>query len=362
MPPAAPPNDPPADIRAGARNLLQDCAGFSPGDAVLIIAEDPALGWYDAAAPEAVAAEAARMGADVTLLTTAALEPGMDAAADSAIAAAGAVIYFARLGDRNRFAAQAEGQRVVVSYATRAENLASPFAATPHAAMTALKEAVDDVTFAASGIEVSCPRGTSLAGAPGPRREAVEVSVHRFPLAMPMPVPAAGFSGNIVLANALTPTGSTAYTPAVLPLQRPVAAVVEGGRLTALSGEPDDVAAVRGHIDHVAHRFGDGDAVHSFHAGLSPAADTPFTASSDFDRWANTIFPHPRILHFHTCGAEPPGEICWMVIDPTVTIDGVALWDRGTLRPERFEATRRVVEHWPELAALYRTAPGRIGF
>ena len=346
----------------GARNLLASCAGLAPGDAVLIVAEDEELGWYEAAAAEIVADEARRMGLSATLMTTRALTPGTDAVLDSAVQAADAVVYFARIGDRDRFDARTDDRTVVMSYVSRADGLTTPFATTPHPAMAALKDAVDAVTFAAREIAVTCPLGTALAGTPGPQPLAGDVSVRRFPLAVPMPVPADAFSGIVTLSTALAPTGSRLYEPAALELPRPVHATVRAGRLTALDGSAEDVAAVRAHIDHVAGLFDlDGAAIHSFHAGLSPAADTPFPAASDYDRWANTIFPHPRLLHFHTCGAEPPGEICWMVVDPTVTLDGVALWDRGRLHPERFEATRRCLDEWPALTALYAAPPGRIG-
>ena len=62
-------------------------------------------------------------------------------------------------------------------------------------------------------------------------------------------------------------------------------------------------------------------------------------------RWAQTVFANPRVLHFHTCGTGPPGEICWMVIDPTVTIDGVALWENGRLHPDRFARTMERSAH-----------------
>ena len=35
------------DIRAGARNLLINCAELSGAESLLIVREDPGLGWYD---------------------------------------------------------------------------------------------------------------------------------------------------------------------------------------------------------------------------------------------------------------------------------------------------------------------------
>ena len=47
------------NLAAGARNLLLNCAGLKAGDRVLIVQEDPALGWYDTDAPLALGKEAA---------------------------------------------------------------------------------------------------------------------------------------------------------------------------------------------------------------------------------------------------------------------------------------------------------------
>ena len=83
------------------------------------------------------------------------------------------------------------------------------------------------------------------------------------------------------------------------------------------------------------------------------------SAAADPVRWTGTVFQHRRILHFHTCGTGPPSEICWMILDPTIRIDGVALWENGKLNFERFEATGRVLDAFPGLAAAFAapTAP-----
>ncbi len=49
-------------LTEGARNLLLNCAELHAGNNILIVAEDPALGWYDAEAPAAVLDEARRLG------------------------------------------------------------------------------------------------------------------------------------------------------------------------------------------------------------------------------------------------------------------------------------------------------------
>ena len=85
------------------------------------------------------------------------------------------------------------------------------------------------------------------------------------------------------------------------------------------------------------------------------------SASANPSRWAQTVFTNPRVLHFHTCGTGPPGEICWMVIDPTITIDGVALWENGRLHPIALPAQWNVLRTAPELASAFAAPVGEIG-
>ena len=65
---------------------------------------------------------------------------------------------------------------------------------------------------------------------------------------------------------------------------------------------------------------------HAFYAGTHLAASYKHAAKDDPDRWSNSTFTNSRFLHFHTCGDDAPGEICWMVLDHTVCIDGQNLW------------------------------------
>ncbi|MEK9962478.1 MAG: hypothetical protein VXB94_13025, partial [Rhodobiaceae bacterium] len=105
----------------------------------------------------------------------------------------------------------------------------------------------------------------------------------------------------------------------------------------------------------------DGYNIDSWHAGIHPLMSYDQPAALDPLRWSGTVFQHPRLLHFHTCGSGPPGEICWMILDPTIEVDGIALWERGQLHPERFAATARILDADPALAAAFRTPAGPVG-
>jgi hypothetical protein len=56
-----------SDLEAGAVNLVSGCAGITAGQKVLVVAEDPGLGWFDELAPRAVARAARRLGAEAAV-------------------------------------------------------------------------------------------------------------------------------------------------------------------------------------------------------------------------------------------------------------------------------------------------------
>ena len=353
------------DLGEAARNLLLNCAGLTPGQRLLIVFEGPELGWYDRETPLAVANEARRLGTAPTMLEVGDPAKGKDARVEEAISAHDIIVFFARIGDQDRFADPSPGKTCVMCYARDAGMLASTFGRTPHQALVELKLAVNAILFSAGMIEISCPLGTAISGglSQAARTEGKDVGIRRFPMGVPQPVDAAGFSGQVALARYLTPTGSRVYDPAFLKIDRPVIAEVTSGRITGYSGDHADITGVRKHHQSVADRFDiDGNVVHSWHAGIHPGCAYTRTAAENPDRWSNTVFGNPRFLHFHTCGDYAPGEICWMVLDPTVLVDGRALWEKGRLRADAFTQSRRCLDTWPELASLFTHPSDQIGF
>lgn len=359
-------------LAEGARNLLVHCARLRPGADLAVVHEDPALGWYDLEAPLAVAEEARRMGAAPVLVRVGAPGNEPDRRAEEAVAEHDGAVFFSRIGDQDRFDDDpAPGKTVVMCYARDAAMLASAYGRTDHRALLDLASAVDRILLRGGTIRISCPLGTDLSGTAagagagaenGPGEPVGAAAVRRFPMGVHRPVEASGFSGRVVLAGWLASTGSKVYEPASLAVERPVVAEVASGRLAGLHGEAGLVDRIRAHYRMVAERFGlDPGVVHSWHAGIHPGCAYPARAEEDPDRWANNVFTNPRFVHFHTCGALPPGEICWTVLDPTIEVDGAALWRRGRLRPEAFAPLRDCLSRWPVLAPLFAEPSDAIG-
>ncbi len=355
------PEDP---LRLGAINLIEGCLGDVFGKTVLVVAEDPRLGWYDSAAPAIVEAILMEMGATVKTLKVCEPKNHAITAVQEAIDAADEVIFFARIGDQGRFKSQYRGPRPVMSYALNAGMLASAYGRLDHRSMLALKNAIDEITLSAQHIEITCPLGTHVKGIPAYSiEEGGEVTVSRYPMGVPKPVLANGFTGVVKLTHYLTPAGSKVYEPSYLELPGVVAAHIDGNRIVDITGEVNLVRAFKGHYERVAKEFGlEPFNIDSWHAGIHPSMAYDMLASTDPVRWSQTVFPNPRFLHFHTCGIGPPGEICWMVLDPTITLDGVALWENGRLHPERFAATMKVLRAEPKLANAFSAPVSEVGF
>lgn len=350
-------------LRAGADNLINGCVGDVSGKTVLIICEDPTLGWYDDKAPAMVAEQLMEKGATVKTLSVGAPQNNPVDEILSAMISMDEVIFFSRIGDQDRFDADNNLPHSTMSYARTASMLGGAYGRLNHRAMLMMKEAINELMLNADHIKVTCPQGTNFEGSPkNTKTEGSEVVVSRFPMGVPQPVLASGFKGEVKLFRYLTPTGSKVYTPEFLELDDDVAVQFDGNRITGFSGSDDIVAKINEHYNHVAEMFGlNAFNVDSWHAGIHPQMYYDESMNKDPSRWSNSVFTSPRFLHFHTCGQTPPGEICWMVLDPTVMIDGVALWEDGRLHPERFTGTNAVLDFAPELAAAYNNPCTQVG-
>lgn len=348
--------------QAAMNNLLVNCARLSPGEKLLIISEDGAT-YYDRAAAEAVLEAAKALGVIAWLRETRfSPEPETCGDISTLMAEADCTIFFARIGDQLRFSAMPSGGRAVVSYALDLDTLISPFGAAHYGAFTALKSLIDRMLAGAEEIRVTCPRGTDFSGPGFGWREAGDTSLIRFPMSVFAPAPAAGFSGRAALAGFLAGTGSRYYAPYGMAFSRVLFAHFAAGRLTGFTGDEADIRAANAHYDDISARYGlDRDCVHSWHAGIHPGCAFHADADSDYQRWSGSAFGNPRILHFHTCGESAPGEISWTVLDPTITIDGVKIWEDGRLYPERAPGGA-ILAAYPCAARLFQNPERRVGF
>lgn len=348
--------------QTGARNLLLDCANAQVGQSLLIAYEPSALGYFDADVVDCVAREARELGLHVRLFDVGfdAEDPHLCPALLNQMEHADIVIFFARLGDQLRFCDMPRDKVIVTSFAATMELLGSGFGTGSYSAFKALKRAVDRALDRAQEVRLTCPAGTDVRGIPA--MDGTETSVRRFPLSVFAPIPAHSFSGRVALAGFLTGTGSKYYEPYHLDFDGPLVARMENGRLTGFDGPKANVTRAEAHYDHVAQHFGiDRNCVHSWHAGIHPGCGFPWQMRDHIERWGGTAFGNPRIAHFHTCGAKAPGEISWNVVDPTITLDGVAVWERGTFHAHRIAGGAEILARHPDVAAMFAAPDRTIG-
>lgn len=338
----------------GADNLIDSCLGRIDGKIIGLVAERPELGWYDAAIADVLEARIAEKGGICRRLASNGPANETDPRINDLEAKVDALVFLCRSGDQGRFERKAEAKPVVMCYARNAAMLASQFGVIPHDDMVRLKKVIDRLCIDADQIEVTCPLGTHLVGSvsvPPHEQEGVQdVGIKRFPMSVPQPLSCAGFGGEVVVRGNLTTTGSRVYEPAVLSLDDAITVTLDGHIMTSIEGSGADQERFHHHYHHVAETFGlEPFFVHSFHAGIHPGLAAGMIAASDADYWANTVFGSPHYLHFHTCGVTPPGEICWMIAEPTIRLDGVALWRQGMLQPMAFDDLATELEKSPML-------------
>lgn len=346
----------------GARNLLLNCANAQVGQSLLIAYEPADLGYFDDQVVGIVATQARELGLHVRLFDVGFNPdtPHLCEALQEQMQHADIVAFFARLGDQLRFCEMPEGKTIITSFAATAELLGSGFGTGSYQVFAALKAAVDHALTDARDVRLTCPNGTDVRGRPA--MSGVETRVTRFPLSVFAPIPAHGFSGRVAMAGFLTGTGSRYYEPYHLTLDGPLFALLKNGRLAGFEGEGTAVRQANAHYDRVAQRFNlDRNAVHSWHAGIHPGCGFPWALDDHIERWGGTAFGNPRIAHFHTCGATAPGEISWNVLDPTITLDGVPVWEDGTFHADRLAGGPAILAQYPDVAALFASPDRAVG-
>ena len=329
-----------------AHNLLVDCAGLRRSDSLLIVRENESLGWYKNDISDFILRSANDMGIDAFLHQVGPPEISQDENFYKKMNQYSCVIFFARLGDQNRFENKGFSTKRVMSYVRNCESLATIFGTLDYNLNVLVKNAIDRLIKNSNVIKINCPLGTNLIGeVTKDNSKTKEVSVLRFPILVPKPIDAKPFSGKVVLNNYLTSTGSRFYKPNFIKINSEVTIHIENGRIANIQGTSDDINNIQNHYTYVSQKFDiDMHAVHSWHPGIHPGAEDNKFYENDPDKWSNTVFGQPKYLHFHTCGNYAPGEICWMIPNHTVLIDDKPLWKDGELILDGFKHTKGLLE------------------
>lgn len=350
-------------LRTGILNMLQHCAGLDAGQSLLILTEPTGSTHYDSKLAPAVAQVARDVGLRVSLQDLPhcprAMPPPPEVMRD--IAHADRALFLTRRGDQLRFNQALAHAAPVMCYALDRAMMASCFGRADHRGFVQLLTCLNIALGQARHIHVTCPLGTDFQG-PGAcfPKTGGEVTVRRFPLSVFSPVPATAYRGTIAVAGFLTGTGKSRYTPYDLPLSDVLHIGFDGTSMIGFVGP--DAHAARTHYENVGAVLGTpARHVHSWHAGIHPGCAYRTPASANVERWGSGAFGNPRVLHFHTCGSVAPGEISLNVIDPTIRLDGVPVWEAGRLFPDRVAGGAQILARYDGMAALFDTPETDIG-
>ena len=346
-------------LNKSINNLLNNCAELNENDTLLVISEDSKFGWYDKDISIAVYDYAKnKLGLSTELLIVGEPKNNAKNTIEKIIDNYDCAIFFARIGDQERFEKPLSNTKRIMSYVRNIDSLCSLFASTNYEEMQRFKDVINKIIFDADNIEISCPLGTNLKGTIDKKNinQNKDTSIVRFPVVVPSPILAKNFSGEVVLDGYLTSTGSKVYEPISLKIESPVTATILNGKIANLNGEKKVVEKIVKHYETVSKIFNiDHDIVHSWHAGINPGIHYSNSVEENPDRWSNTIFPSPKYLHFHTCGNYAPGEICWMIANHNIKIDNVPLWENGILKVCSFDETIQHLQNSSDLKNLYNT-------
>lgn len=349
----------------GARNLILNCAKAVAGDRLLIAYEPPEFGYFDSNAVSCVAGVASALGLSVDMVDVGfnPHNPHLPGHLLHRFERTDIILFLARLGDQLRFSDMPPGKKIVVSFALNLELLGSGFANGHHNAFTELKKCTNQMLASAQNVRVTCSAGTDVIGRPEMNLNADgDCSIIRFPMSVFTPVPARTFSGRVAISGFLTGTGSKYYDNYTIEFDGQVFAKMREGRLTGFDGQAQDVARAEAQYDRVASMFGiDRNFVHSWHAGIHPGCGYYWNMRENYERWGGSAFGNPRLMHFHTCGSYAPGEISWNVIDPSIEIDGVMVWDRGVFHAELIPGGEEILSNYSCAAALFAQPDKEIG-
>ena len=336
-----------------------NCAKLSKSDTLLIVSEDPKYGWYNKDITNLIYNQAKKCGIKTDIMIVGEPTNDPDNNLKIEIDKYDCALFFARIGDQDRFETYTSSTKRIMSYVRNTESFFSLFGSTNYNAMEELKKVIDNLILNANMVEIRCPLGTKIVGKITESQSKInnsDVSVIRFPIVIHSPILANNFSGKVVLSKYLTPTGSKVYKPNYLKLDEPVNVILKNGKIINFLGDTKQVRNVIKHYKNISKMFSiDEKAVHSWHSGIHPGINYRHKISNNPDMWSNTMFVSSKYLHFHTCGNYAPGEICWMVANSTIKIDGKEIFEKGVLKVHSFKETIDCLNKWDDLKNLYAT-------
>ena len=152
------------NLEKGAHNLLKNCANLSTDQKLIIISEDPSLGWYSSDITHYIKQFASKMGIKTSILEVGEPQNDSKSKLTNIIEDFDCALFFARIGDQDRFEKSYFKTKRVMSYVRNLENLGSTFGHSHHHSLIELKKAINSIFSKGGFIKITCPLGTSVEG------------------------------------------------------------------------------------------------------------------------------------------------------------------------------------------------------
>ena len=320
----------------GARNLLQNCAGASAGDRVLLVGEQGPGPFFDPRLCDDLAEVCATLDIESTIVLA---EPGIDAnhfptAVSEAMQATDITIFFSRLGDQIRFLDSPGTSTKIMCYTLDRAHLASAFACTDYHVMQRLHDHLLARIKQSETYSIEAPNGTSLtAAAPGEvdsgQQAATDFSLQLFPVMIFPPLHFHRLEGQLVLDHFLLSSSTRAYDNSVLPLPTPIKVNVENSRMIGFDGDRELISQLRNQLERAASiTGGDPYRLNSWHTGINPHTFFHGDPYEDLERWGTVAYGSPRYTHIHAAGNDP-GDVSIQLFDASISFDNETIWDSG---------------------------------
>ena len=328
----------------GAHNLLQNCAGASTGDRVLLVGELGSRPFFDPRLCDDLAEACATLDIASTIVLA---EPGADAnhfptAVSEAMQATDITIFFSRLGDQIRFLDSPGVSKKIMCYTLDRAHLSSAFACTDYHVMLRLHDHLLTKIMGSRTYSIVAPNGTSLAAVVpdkinGGQQAMTDFSLQLFPVMIFPPLHFHRLEGQLVLDHFLLSSSTRAYSDSVLRLPTPIRVEIQDSRMIDFDGDRELIARLRNQLERAASiTGGDPYRLNSWHTGINPHTFYHGDPDEDLERWGTVAYGSPRYTHIHAAGNDP-GDVSIQLFDASISFSNEStrgktwqtLWDNG---------------------------------
>lgn len=345
------------DVRSAARNMLVDGCDMKAGDEVLILNEN---GITEPAVSDIIEDEARKLGGRVHVMWTDTVKGPEDLPPSvvKAFESPDVTVFNHMIAGVLRLVPFNGRGMKMLNFLQTWDQLGSPFGRVPYKVWLEVLKELGPRLGQARTWRITCPLGSDFSGSipqPGqsPRGgKATDAkstgdgfTLRTFPLGVCQVFGSMQASGRLAV-RWLTPSGVHVFEPNGIALPSPVMLEIDNGHITGFEGDAEAVSQLRAYMEKCGSEMGkDPYIVNSWHAGINPRCGvTAGPEQQGLDQWMYMVHANPRIVHLHTIGAAPPGEMSIPVVDPTIEFDGEKVWDKGHFvfldRPELREKVR----------------------